>query len=70
MKKWKLTIGYWDGQTIVETFGIGANRNEALANFFRQYYAAMGFQSVPEKPIMPSGRDLLSITFEKTEVQP
>ena len=64
-KKWKLTIGYWHDQSIIETSGIGDDRNEALANFFRQYYAVLGFKSVPEKPLMPSGDDLLSISFVK-----
>lgn len=64
--KWKLTVGYWNGQTIVETSGVGRNRKEAKANFFRQYYGAMGYL-VPSKPKMPS-RDLIEMKWEKREV--
>ena len=67
--KWKLTVGYWDGQTIIETTGVGSTRKEAQENFFRQYYGAMGYLP-PAKPLMPSVMDLINIRWEKREVKP
>ena len=69
--KWRLSVKYWhaEWQQVVETSGVGHDRNEALANFFIQYYGALRMD-VPEKPLMPSGESLFSITFERAEVKP
>lgn len=65
--KIRLRVSYWHGQAILETTGVGRTKREAQENWFRQYYGARGYL-LPSKPIMPSTRDLIKLTWEKRGV--
>ena len=61
MKKWTLTVSFWDAQAIVEVFAVGETKRETLANWFRQRYAGR----VPEGACLPSKRDLIALRWER-----
>jgi len=48
--KWKLTVHYWQGQTIIETLAVGKTKKETLMNWFFQYYKG----NIPRGACLPS----------------
>ena len=58
-KKWSLSISYWQGQDIMETFSVGNTRKETIGNFFAQYYGG----NVPDGACLPSGRNLIFLSW-------
>lgn len=60
-RPWSLAISYWVGQEIRETFSVGKTKAEALQNWFVQYYQGR----VPEKPLLPSKRDTILVSWVK-----
>ena len=61
--RWSLAVSYWRGQEIAETFSVGKTKKEALKNWFFQYYEG----KIPEGACLPSGRDLIFLSWVKFE---
>ena len=54
-----LSVSYWDGQEIKETFAVGKTKKETLTNWFFQRYGG----EIPDGACLPSKRDLISLKW-------
>jgi hypothetical protein len=59
--KWSLSVTYWKGQEILETFAAGKTREKTLENWFAQYYEG----NPPERGAchLPRGNDLIFLSW-------
>jgi len=59
--KWNLSVTYWKGQDIIETFAVGNTKKQTLNNWYIQYNGGY----IPEGACLPHERDLIFLSWKE-----